>query len=101
MDAFTKASRKLIDKGAEVIIPGCSVTSFKIRTVKEITEIDDVPIVDIIGVAIKQAEMLVTMKKSGGSWISRKNLYYQPNNKTLEIASYLLEDNDLIFWDIK
>ncbi len=101
INAFTQAARKLIDKGAEVIIPGCSVTSFKIRAIKGITEIDNVPIVDIIGVAIKQAEMFVSMKKSGSSWISRKNLYHQPNTKTLETADYLLSNENLTFWDIK
>lgn len=101
IDAFTHAARKLIDNGAEVIIPGCSITSFKIRMIKEMTKVDNVPIVDIIGVAIKQAEMLVSIKKSGSSWISRKNLYCQPNPKTLEKAGYLLNNERLKFWDVK
>ncbi len=64
VDMFTEASRKSIALGAGVLIPGFgAIGSFLGR--RGIHEIDGIPILDIIAVVIKTAEMLVDLKNLG------------------------------------
>lgn len=100
INSFKTAAHSLIEKGAEVIIPGCSVMSPKIR-LHELTNIDDCAIVDILSIAISEAETLAKLKKGNSAWISRKCLYNQPSEKIKTEAEYLLKNEVLKFWDVR
>ncbi len=107
--AFSKTARELIADGADVIIPGCSLMSPSIRLApgaeddypSGMTEIDGVPVADVLGQAIKLAESMADIKKSGASWISRKLLYAQPSDEVKEIGKIVTENSGLQFWDVR
>ena len=63
-DLFTEAAKKVIAQGAGAIIPGYGALSSFFGQ-QDIHDIDDVPIVDIVAVVVKTAEMLVDMKNLG------------------------------------
>ena len=64
IDMFTEASRKCIAAGAGVLIPGFgAIGSFLGQ--RGIHDIDGIPILDIVAVVIKTAEMLVDLKNLG------------------------------------
>ncbi|MBN1627819.1 MAG: hypothetical protein JW944_14970 [Deltaproteobacteria bacterium] len=107
IEAFKKVARELIYDGAEIIIPGCALMSPAMRFApgaeKEypngLTEVDGVPVADVVGDTIKMAEMLVSLKKAGSSWISRKALYAQPTPLAKEHGQAVLQDDGIGFWD--
>lgn len=106
--AFTEAGQKLIDMGAEVLIPACGLMSPSLRVApgceneypNGFTEVDGVPIVDVLGVGIKYAEMMVDLKAAGSSWISRKGYYALPTEDELESGKAALIDDRQTFWDV-
>jgi allantoin racemase len=106
--AFTEAARKLIADGAEILIPACSLMSPAMRLApgaeKEfphgVTEIDSVPIADVLGDAIVLAEAWASLKRGGSTWISRKLLYAQATPEAKRIAKNVLDGSAFKFWDI-
>jgi len=64
IDQFTEACRKSIELGAGALIPGFGAVGSFLGE-RGIHDIDGVPIVDIIAVVIKTAEMLVDLKELG------------------------------------
>lgn len=64
IDMFTEAAKKVIVQGAGAIIPGYGALSSFFGK-QDIHDIDGVPIVDIVAVVIKTAEMLVDLKELG------------------------------------
>ncbi|MBN2025961.1 MAG: hypothetical protein JW854_04305 [Actinobacteria bacterium] len=44
-----------------------------------VTEIDGVPVVDVISAGVRLAEVLVSFKRAGLSWISRAADYRRPS----------------------
>ncbi len=64
IDRFSEASGKVIAQGAGALIPGYGALSSFLGQ-QGIHDIDSVPIVDIIAVVIKTAEMLVDLKNLG------------------------------------
>ena len=109
IEAFKQAARELIADGAEIILPGCSLMSPALRLAPGaekqypdgVTEVDGVPIADVIGNAIKLAETLVSLKDAGSSWISRKNLFAQATPFARECASMVAEDSRVSYWDVE
>jgi allantoin racemase len=107
IECFKKVARELIADGAEIIIPGCALMSPSLRLApgaekdypNGLTEVDGVPVADVIGDTIKMAETLVALKQAGSSWISRKGLYAQATPRALECAQMVLKDDRLGFWD--
>jgi len=64
IDEFTAASRRAIADGAGSLVPGFgAIGSFLGQ--RGIHAIDGVPIIDIVAVVIKNAEMLVDLKQLG------------------------------------
>lgn len=108
VEAFISAARKLIEDGAEVIIPGCSLMSPTVRLAPGagdrfpggLTHVDGVPVVDVLSVALKTAETMVGLYRAGSAWISRKLLYAQPPQKVVEMSKSVTENMNLKFWDI-
>jgi Asp/Glu/hydantoin racemase len=105
---FTNAARKLIEDGAEVIIPGCMAVD-PVLTVAPgceqdypngICEIDGVPILNVTALLIKTAETFIAMNNAGLPYVSRK-LYYasaRDDKRALEAGAELLEYRGPGFW---
>jgi Asp/Glu/hydantoin racemase len=106
--AFKTAAAPLIERGAEVIIPGCGLLSPALRLVPGVedqypdgfTEVNGAAVMDVMGCAVKMAETLVGLKRSGSSWISRKGLYAQATALAIEAGKMVLEEKNIEFWDI-
>jgi allantoin racemase len=106
--SFKKAAKKLIAAGAEVLIPGCGLMSPALRLApgaeeeypNGLTEVDDVPVADVMGETIKMAETMITLKRAGSCWISRKGLYAQATPRAKEFGQMVLQDDGPGFWDI-
>ncbi len=108
IESFKEAAKKLIENGAEVLIPGCGLLSPALRLApgaekdypNGLIEVDSVPVADVMGDTIKMAETLVTLKQAGSCWISRKGLYAQATAQAIECGRMVLEDDGPGFWDI-
>jgi len=107
IEAFKSVARRLIEKGADVLIPGCGLMSPALRLAPGaeaqypdgLTRVDGVPVVDVMAAAIKHAEMLVRMKQAGSSWISRSALFAQPTPEAAKNARLVLDYEGPGFWD--
>jgi allantoin racemase len=80
---FKDGARKLIEAGAETIIPiggiaGLFLARFGLH------EIDGVPVIDTISVAVKTAEMMVKTSKITGTFVSRRLTYARPPDEMLD-----------------
>ena len=108
IQAFKQAARELINDGAEVIIPGCGLLSPALRLApgadaeypNGLTEVDGAPVMDVMAAALKMAEMMVTLKRAGSAWISRRGLYSQASKAALESGRMVLQDSRMAYWDI-
>jgi len=109
VESFAETSRKLIAMGAEVLIPGCGLLASSLRLAPKcekeypdgMTEVDGVPVMDVLGVGLKYAEMMAELKKAGSPWISRSGFYSRPTEAELESGRMVLEDGRMRFWDVK
>jgi allantoin racemase len=107
IEVFKAVARELIAQGAEVIIPGCGLLSSALRTASKaeveypygVTEVDGVPVADVYGNAIKSVETLVTLKKAGSCWISRKGLYAMASPAAVAVGQTVLDYAGPGFWD--
>jgi Asp/Glu/hydantoin racemase len=85
IESFKKAARKLIADGAEVILPSCGLISPALRLApgaeneypNGLTEVDGIPIVDLLGSTLKMAEMLVALNQAGACVVNRKRIPVQ------------------------
>jgi len=108
IEAFKKAARELIADGAEIVIPGCGLLSPALRLAPGaeaeypagLTEIDGVPVMDVMGAALKMAETMVVLKKAGSPWISRKGLFARATDHALLEGRMVLKDERMAYWDI-
>lgn len=108
IEAVTRTARELIADGADIIIPACSLISPAMRLAPGaeedypdgVTEIDGVPVADILGDTITLAEALVSLKRAGSSWISRKLLYPRPTAEAKRLARAVTDGSGLKFWDV-
>ena len=107
IDEFTAVARELIARGAEVIVPGCGLVAPCVRFApgcladhpQGVTHVDGVPIMDVYGAAVKMAETLLSLKRAGSPWISRKGIYARPSAEALEGGRSVLEYAGPGFWD--
>ena len=107
IESFKSAARELITEGAEVLIPGCGLLAPALRLAPGaeaeypdgLTEVDGVPIADVYGNAIRCVETLVSLKKAGSCWISRKGLYARPSAAAIEGSRMVLDYDGPGFWD--
>lgn len=96
----------MVADGAEVIIPGCMILDpvlhFAPGCEKEypngINEVDGVPVMNVVAIAIKVAGAFVSLKKAGLPWISRKLYYNSPTKVALADAASMLEYKGPGFW---
>jgi Asp/Glu/hydantoin racemase len=109
IDGFQKVARELIQDGAEIIIPGCGLLSPALRLApgaqdrypNGVTEVDGVPIMDVMAAALKMAETLVSLKSGGSSWISRKGLFAQATEEALDSGKMVLQDDRMTYQDME
>jgi allantoin racemase len=86
LEDFIAVSRALIADGADAIVVACSAHSPMARLATAemgypngLTEVDGVPVIDMLSSGVKMAEMMVSLKRAGSAWISRKGLYHRPS----------------------
>lgn len=107
IENFKKVGRELIAQGAEILLPGCGLMTAALRTApgceeeypNGVTDVDGVPIMDVLGVTLKTTEMMVKLKEAGSPWISRKGFYKLPPESALESGKMVLKDDRQQFWD--
>jgi Asp/Glu/hydantoin racemase len=71
VDRFRAAARKLIDAGAEVIIPA-EVPLNLLLASERVHRIDDAPVMDSLGLTLKMTETAVDLRRSTGLAPSRR-----------------------------
>ncbi len=71
IDKFRESARRMIAAGADVIIPGEIPLNLLLAT-EGIRRVDDVPLIDSLGLAIKMTEMAVDLKATTGFAPSRR-----------------------------
>ena len=62
------------------VTPGCD------EYPQGVTEVDGVPILDVVSTSVRMAEVLVSMKRAGIPWISRKQTYSRPPEEIVRIV---------------
>ncbi|RXT54249.1 aspartate/glutamate racemase family protein [Bradyrhizobium betae] len=65
VDAVTPVAHACIDDGADVLIVGCGLLSVLLAVGAGIEEIDGVPVVAPVTAAVKAAEILIDLRRSG------------------------------------
>jgi allantoin racemase len=96
IESFTVAARKLIAGGADIIIPGCGLTSPALRLApgaeqaypQGFTEVDGVPIADALSNALLMAENLVGLKRAGSTWINCSGFHPDKSAETGVISDH-------------
>jgi allantoin racemase len=73
IEAVTAAARRLIDQGAEVIIPGPGPMNLLVAR-HGLTRIDDVPVIDSLRASIELCGMLARMRRAG-TYVNRRGFY--------------------------
>ena len=108
VEAFITSAQKLINDGAEVIIPGCSLMSPTMRLTpgaenlypNGLTEVNGVPVVDAVSVTLKTAESMASLYRAGSGWISRKLLFAQPPQHVKDMSMAVTGNFNFKFWDV-
>lgn len=84
IDRFRVAARRLIDAGADVIIPG-EVPMNLLLASEGVSRVDDVPLIDSLSLTIKMTELMVDLRKATGLAPSRRGwLHAAPNRERVE-----------------
>ncbi len=74
---FTEAARVQIRRGADVIIPGEAPLCVLLAK-NGVSNIDGVPVLDSLSCWVKQAELLVDLKRQSGITACRKGYFFEP-----------------------
>jgi len=77
VERFRVNARRLIAKGADVLIPAEGVLNI-LMVRNELEEVDGVPVLDSYGALLSMAEMLVHLKERAGLRVSRSGAYATP-----------------------
>lgn len=85
IDAFTKASQKAIDQGAEVILPGCGLLNL-ISVQNGLNKVGRATVLDVSGALMKTLEAMIVLRKECGVAVSRQGLYESPTKDQIEAA---------------
>jgi len=83
VERFRANARRLIAKGADVLIPAEGVVNcLMVRNGLE--EVDGVPVLDSFGAVLAMAEMLVHLRQRTGLSVSRSGAYAKPPSSVVE-----------------
>jgi len=80
---FTRGARKTIKTGTEVIIPIGGIASLFLAK-SGLNQIDGVPVLDTISIAVKMTEMMVRLEKLTGTFVSRRLSFAAPPEDVLK-----------------
>mgnify|MGYP001614125905 CR=1 FL=1 len=80
---FTEGARKTIAARSEVIVPMGGIASLFLAR-SGLREIDGVPVLDTISIAVKMTEMMVKLGKITGTFASRRLSFASPPHAILE-----------------
>ena len=76
LDAFTAAARTAIDQGAQVVIPGEGPLNVFLAD-QGVSRVDEVPVIDSLGVGLAVCEVRARMYRAGGLRPSRRGFFFQ------------------------
>jgi len=82
LDAFRKAAKRAVEKGAEVILPGCGLLNL-ISVENDLTNIGNATVMDVSGALMKILEAMITLRKKCGITVSRQGLYESPTKEQI------------------
>lgn len=82
LECFQQQARTLIDRGADVLIPACGLTSPALRLTPGmeqryphgLTQVDGVPVIDVMGAAVSMVSALIAMQRVGSGWKARRSI---------------------------
>lgn len=83
LEDFQKVAKNLIRQGADVLVPGCGVLNQLLIDMK-LREMDGVPVLDVAGVTVKYAEMMVDLAKANRSVTKKVRLDTQKLKKAMD-----------------
>lgn len=84
-EGFVRACRRLLDRGAEVIIPGDGfLNEFVWR--RGIREVDGAPVLDSLGTLFRHAAFMAGARGALGLGVSRRGHYAKPPPAMLDLA---------------
>ncbi len=94
IDKFHEAARAMIAAGADVIIPG-EIPMNVLLASEGVHRIDNVPIIDCLGITIKMTETMVELKKSTGLSHSRHGWHNAapPAARVAEVMDFYYPDH--------
>lgn len=86
LERFFSAARAMIKEGVDVIIPG-EAPLCALLMKHGVTRVDNVPIVDALGVAVKMAESMVDLRRSSGLLPARRGYFTEqpPRERVKEL----------------
>jgi allantoin racemase len=83
IEKFTAASKEAIEKGAEVLIPGCGCLNL-ILVENRINQIEGAAVVDVTGALMKMTEMMIVLREVSGTRVSRRGFNESPPREDIE-----------------
>ncbi|MEE8413666.1 MAG: aspartate/glutamate racemase family protein [Dehalococcoidales bacterium] len=83
LQQFKNGAEKTIKAGSEVIIPIGGIASLFLAR-SGLRQIDEVPVLDTISVAVKMTEMFVKLRDITGTFVSRKQSFTAPSENILK-----------------
>lgn len=83
IEKWMKGALDAVERGAEVILPGCTRMSL-VLLANGITRVKDAPIVDVVGVLVRTAETLGMLRQISGVAHSKVCLYSSPGMELFE-----------------
>lgn len=82
-EKFMEQAKPMVEEGVELLLPGGGIPMLMFAD-QPGAEVDGAPIVNGIEIAVKTAEMAVSMKRSGGYGVSRAGEFSKPPPEILE-----------------
>ncbi|MDO8279834.1 MAG: aspartate/glutamate racemase family protein [Burkholderiaceae bacterium] len=83
--AFRETAQKLVDGGAEVIIPAEGVLC-AVLSANNVTEVGGAPVIDVFGATWLYAQMLVRLRRLFGTTVSNVGAYAQADRALVELV---------------
>ena len=90
IERFNTAALEAIDRGAEVLLPGCGCLNL-ILAQNGINQIKSATVLDVSGALMKLTEMMIVLREVSGTSISRRGYYEAPSKESIAkvIKQYL------------
>lgn len=77
MALLNEAGKKLVDQGAEVIVPGCGLLNL-LCVQQGLNQIAGATVLDVTGALLKMTETMVMLRRVSGTGVSRTGYYARP-----------------------